>query len=254
LRPSPSGTGSGMRAIARATSDGDAGNAAPDWIACRTVKRVLRRVAERALPTRTSRTGQLATRRCHGLAAVVGGSSIVSALSAASRGARSAPTVKPTTTAIRPSAADSSANTAVTWRGVKPTAQQADLAVLRGGARTDEDRYDREDDDEQHDRVGREDDRGWLCFDQRVRALVFPGGDEGGSGRQGRRGMRGESGRAGKRSSASCSRSVPPRQATLVIAFGTGSSVIVGRPSRREVRRGVVPAALSRRRRAHRED
>ena len=34
----------------------------------------------------------------------------------------STPTAKPMTTAIRPSAADSSANTAVIWRGVKPTA------------------------------------------------------------------------------------------------------------------------------------
>ncbi len=64
----------------------------------------------------------LAARRCHALAAIVGEPSIVSALGAARRGASVAPTAKPMTTAISPSTADSSANTAVTWRGVRPTA------------------------------------------------------------------------------------------------------------------------------------
>jgi hypothetical protein len=43
-------------------------------------------------------------------------------------------------------------------RGQANGLQQPDLAVLRGGAGTDEDRDDREDDDQEHDRVGREDD------------------------------------------------------------------------------------------------
>ena len=54
--------------------------------------------------------GKLATRRCHGLAAVVGEPSSVSALGAVSRGASRAAIAKPMTTAIKPSAADSSAD------------------------------------------------------------------------------------------------------------------------------------------------
>ena len=46
-----------------------------------------------------------ASRRCQGLAAVVGEPSVVSAVGATSRGARSAPSVKPMTSAIKPSAA-----------------------------------------------------------------------------------------------------------------------------------------------------
>ena len=55
--------------------------------------------------------------------------------------------------------------------------QQPDLAVLRAGAGADQDRHDREDHDEQHDRVGRQDDRQRLRVAQRVRALVLPGLD-----------------------------------------------------------------------------
>ena len=106
--------GNEARAIVRARRDRGAGAGVPAWIACRALKRVARRVDERALPMSTSRTGMPATRRCHGFAAVVGEPSIVSALGAASRGASRAPIAKPMTTAIRPSAADSSANTAVT--------------------------------------------------------------------------------------------------------------------------------------------
>ena len=75
---------------------------------------MLRRVEELALPISTSSTGSAATRRCQGFAAVVGGLIIVVALGAANRGASTTPVAKPSTTATRPSTADSSANTVVT--------------------------------------------------------------------------------------------------------------------------------------------
>ena len=59
---------------------------------------------------------------------IVGEPSIVSVLGAARRGASDAPTTKPMTTAISPSTADSSANTAVTWRGVRPTALSSPIS------------------------------------------------------------------------------------------------------------------------------
>jgi hypothetical protein len=128
LSPSASGRGSGAPAIVRARRDRGAGDGVPAWIACRTLKRVLRRVDARALAKSTSSTGMLATRRCHGLAAIVGEPSIVSALGAARRGASATPTAKPMTTAMSPSTADSSANTAVTWRGVRPTALSSPIS------------------------------------------------------------------------------------------------------------------------------
>jgi hypothetical protein len=122
LRPSDSATGSATRPINRPRRDRDAGIGAPDWIACRTLERVLRRAAEAALPIRTSRTGQPAITRCHGFTAMVGDPTIVATLDAASRGASRTPVAKPRATATKPRTADSKANTAVIWRGVTPTA------------------------------------------------------------------------------------------------------------------------------------
>ena len=70
----------------------------------------------------TSRIGQAAASKCQALGAGVGEPSMVSPLGAANRGASSAPTEKPTTTATAPSTADSIANMATIWRGVTPTA------------------------------------------------------------------------------------------------------------------------------------
>jgi hypothetical protein len=94
----------------------------PAAIASRTVKRVLRRVEVKAPANSTGSTTQPATSMCQGFAAIVGDPTSVSALGAASRGARVAPSAKPRTAATRPSAADSSAKTIPIWRGVKPTA------------------------------------------------------------------------------------------------------------------------------------
>ena len=59
---------------------------------------------------------------CQGFAATVGEPTSVWALGAARRGARIAPSAKPSAAATTPSATDSNAKTIPTWRGVKPTA------------------------------------------------------------------------------------------------------------------------------------
>ena len=99
------------------------------------LKRVLRLVDDRAPARSTSSTGTAAAARCHALGAVVGEPSKVWALAATSLGASSVPTEKPMTTAIAPSAADSIVNTAVTWRGVNPTAFRSPISRCCAAAR-----------------------------------------------------------------------------------------------------------------------
>lgn len=79
--------GKASRPISRARREVEADVGAPDWIACRTLRRILRRVDEPALATRTIRTGRPAIIRCQGFVAIVGVPSMVVPLDAASRGA-----------------------------------------------------------------------------------------------------------------------------------------------------------------------
>ena len=124
-----------------------------------------------------------AMRRCHGFAAVVGEPSIVSALGAASRGASRTPIAKPMTDGDQAERGGlEREHGGDLARREADGLQQPDLAVLRAGAGADEDRHDREDHDEQQDRVGRQDDRDRLRVAQRLLALVLPGLDGRGAG------------------------------------------------------------------------
>jgi hypothetical protein len=163
------------RTTARANNE-LGGDGLPARIASRTVKRVLRRVEVKAPAKSTGTTTQLATRMCQGFAAIVGEPSRVSALDAARRGARIAPSAKPRAAATRPRAADSSAKTIPTWRGVKAGGlQQPDLTVLFAGAGADEDSDDDEGDDQEQDGEDGDDHLCALSVAQRVVALVLPG-------------------------------------------------------------------------------
>jgi hypothetical protein len=119
--PSPMVKGMTDRPTARARREAGR-DEVPARIASRTVQRVLRRVASKAPAKSTGSTTQLATRMCQGFAAIVGEPRRVSALGAARRGGRTAPSANPRSAATSPSAVDSSAKAIPIWRGVKPTA------------------------------------------------------------------------------------------------------------------------------------
>jgi hypothetical protein len=112
---------------------------------------------------------------CQGFAAILGEPRRVSALGAARRGARTAPSAKPRSAATSPSAVDSSAKAIPIWRGREADRfQQLDLAVLLAGPGADEDSDDDEGDDQKQDREQGDDHLRALSVAEREVALVLP--------------------------------------------------------------------------------
>ena len=112
---------------------------------------------------------------CQGFAAIVGEPSSVSALGAARRGARIAPSAKPTARDETERGGLEREDGTDLARGEAGRLQQPDLTVLVAGAGADEDPDDDEGNDQEQDGEHRHDHLRALCIPERVVALGLPG-------------------------------------------------------------------------------